>query len=153
MLFRSTHSIAATIALQLVESLQRVVFAQVIPIMDRYVGMGTFIGRPGREYMSRATPDLLRAAVHNDNDWFGDTRVWDEIIPAAWQQTIAALKKRLGNNPNQWRYGAWHTITMAHPLGRIPVIGKLFNRGPFEDRKSTRLNSSHVSESRMPSSA
>ncbi len=128
----STHSIAATIALQFVDELQRVVFAQLLPIMDRNIGMGAFVGRPGREYMNRATPDLLRAAFLNDNDWFGDTRAWDDIIPAAWQQTVTVLKKRLGNNPNQWRYGAWHTITLAHAMGSLPLIGKLFNRGPFE---------------------
>ena len=128
----STHSIAATIALQFVDELQRVVFAQLLPIMDRNIGMGAFVGRPGREYMNRATPDLLRAAFLNDNDWFGDTRAWDDIIPAAWQKTVAVLKKRLGNNPNQWRYGAWHTITLTHAMGSLPLVGKLFNRGPFE---------------------
>ena len=38
----------------------------------------------------------------------------------------------------------------------IPHIGKktdIFSNRQKEDRKSTRLNSSHVSESRMPSSA
>ena len=33
------------------------------------------------------------------------------------------------------------------------VLKRLFPRVYSEDRKSTRLNSSHVSESRMPSSA
>ena len=34
-----------------------------------------------------------------------------------------------------------------------PVIEMKISNSSFEDRKSTRLNSSHVSESRMPSSA
>ena len=37
-------------------------------------------------------------------------------------------------------------------VGRVPVIGKLLRR-ILEDRKSTRLNSSHIQKSRMPSSA
>ena len=37
---------------------------------------------------------------------------------------------------------------------KLPFHSKKFNTAAFgEDRKSTRLNSSHVSESRMPSSA
>lgn len=128
----ATHSIAATIALQFVDELQRVVFTHLLPIMEQTIGMGALVGRPGREYMNRATPDLLQAAVRNDNDWFGDTRAWDDIIPLAWQQTMTTLKKRLGQNPNQWRYGAWHTITLKHAMGALPLIGALFNRGPFE---------------------
>ena len=34
-----------------------------------------------------------------------------------------------------------------------PIIGRFEKAHPEPDRKSTRLNSSHVSESRMPSSA
>ncbi|MFN5677005.1 MAG: penicillin acylase family protein [Roseiflexaceae bacterium] len=128
----ATHSIASTIALQFVEELQHVVFASHLDMMQRILGIGALISRPGREYMNRATPDMLRAALLNDNDWFGDTRAWDDVLPTAWQQTVRTLKKRLGNNPNQWRYGAWHTITLAHPLGAIPLIGKLFTRGPYE---------------------
>ena len=43
------------------------------------------------------------------------------------------------------------------PRGRAPAVGELFQfpsaANGLRDRKSTRLNSSHVSESRMPSSA
>ena len=36
----------------------------------------------------------------------------------------------------------------------IPVVGKIAVSGAYNvDRKSTRLNSSHIEESRMPSSA
>lgn len=128
----ATHSIAATIALQLVDEMQKVIFANVADLMQANMGLGAWTSRPGREFMNRVTPDMIRAAFLNDNDWFGDARAWDDVLPQAWSNTIATLKKRLGNNPNQWRYGAWHTLTLAHPIGAIPVIGKLFNRGPFE---------------------
>ena len=39
------------------------------------------------------------------------------------------------------------TMTMAHK------VAELYSSTLRQDRKSTRLNSSHVSESRMPSSA
>jgi penicillin amidase len=82
--------------------------------------------------MQRTLPNILAAATLNDNDWFGDTRSWDDIIPLAWQRTIAVLRKRLGTNLNAWRYGAWHTIAFTHALGSVPIIGNLFNRGVFE---------------------
>ena len=44
-------------------------------------------------------------------------------------------------------------ITVEQPRGIMFEKIYLNHIDPFEDRKSTRLNSSHVSESRMPSSA
>ena len=48
--------------------------------------------------------------------------------------------------------GAGHS-TLSQPGKRLNVTGLELNGGTISDRKSTRLNSSHVSESRMPSSA
>ena len=47
---------------------------------------------------------------------------------------------------NTWRAGALVAIATPHPVFFCPA-----RRGP--DRKSTRLNSSHIQKSRMPSSA
>ena len=41
-------------------------------------------------------------------------------------------------------------VDKHNPIGKIPALSV---KGMDLDRKSTRLNSSHVSESRMPSSA
>ena len=40
-------------------------------------------------------------------------------------------------------------MTYSHEVEHMCVVKK----GPNQDRKSTRLNSSHIEESRMPSSA
>ena len=43
--------------------------------------------------------------------------------------------------------------TFVHDLNRVPVPDHLLERFDVIDRKSTRLNSSHIQKSRMPSSA
>ena len=50
--------------------------------------------------------------------------------------------------------GLNHEESSQLPFGGVPVIA-VRDRGllPSEDRKSTRLNSSHIQKSRMPSSA
>ena len=57
---------------------------------------------------------------------------------------LALLEKGV---PFEEAYAATHSsdeaVLSASPLGKIP----------FVDRKSTRLNSSHIQKSRMPSSA
>ena len=47
-----------------------------------------------------------------------------------------------------YRCGEFTTLSTASP---VPF--RLALNGSFRDRKSTRLNSSHIEESRMPSSA
>ena len=49
------------------------------------------------------------------------------------------------------QYREHHPYRLSFPLRKLVGIASVFTMGP--DRKSTRLNSSHVSESRMPSSA
>jgi penicillin amidase len=31
----------------------------------------------------------------------------------------------------EWRYGRFHTLTLRHPLGGVPALAPLFNRGPY----------------------
>ena len=43
--------------------------------------------------------------------------------------------------------------TIGLLLGMMIIVGVIAETGIFQDRKSTRLNSSHIQKSRMPSSA
>ncbi|MFM2274109.1 MAG: hypothetical protein RL702_3174 [Pseudomonadota bacterium] len=45
---------------------------------------------------------------------------------------IDHLKRTLGANPGQWRWGTAHTLTHVHPLGMQKPLDKIFNVGPFE---------------------
>ena len=80
--------------------------------------------------------------------------LYPEVIPeggkeAAWLQRAPGLRTltQLPNGPVRglWQYGDYGYAVSGSRLYRIDT--------DWTDRKSTRLNSSHVSESRMPSSA
>ena len=71
----------------------------------------------------------------------------DRIVIRQDGRTVAEHSRSFGRGDTL--YDPWHYVPV---LARKP--GALRNGAPFkEDRKSTRLNSSHRSLSRMPSSA
>jgi len=125
----TVDSIAATVGVQFLEELKLAAFAPVRALMAENYGMGAFVGQPGRDYMNRALPRLLLAARNNDLSWFRDGRTWDDVIAQAWQSAMSTIRKRLGDNPARWQYGSWHQVHFKHPLGAIPLVGRLFNRG------------------------
>ena len=79
--------------------------------------------RPGRKFDSRAFTPAQRSAI--------------QAGIAETEAEIRSGPRRFGRTVDGWSYPERH----------------LGNFGDDQDRKSTRLNSSHVSESRMPSSA
>ncbi|WP_342245036.1 penicillin acylase family protein [Pseudomonas sp. OTU5201] len=54
-----------------------------------------------------------------------------EVVKAAWQASLAHLKKTLGEDSSKWLWGTGHTLTHAHPLGQQKPLNLLFNVGPF----------------------
>jgi penicillin G amidase len=48
-------------------------------------------------------------------------------LAAAWRDAAAAM----GDDPAGWDYEELHQLTLAHPLGRAPLLGRFFDRGPF----------------------
>lgn len=54
-----------------------------------------------------------------------------EIVKAAWQASLAHLRKTLGEDSAKWSWGAAHTLTHNHPLGQQQPLDRLFNVGPF----------------------
>ncbi|MCP6330174.1 penicillin acylase family protein, partial [Klebsiella pneumoniae] len=79
---------------------------------------------------------LPRLAADADSPW------WDnrgtphkenraDGVKAAWQASLAHLKKTLGDDPAAWNWGKAHTLTHSHPLGQQKPLDLLFNVGPF----------------------
>jgi len=49
-------------------------------------------------------------------------------LAAAWSEG----KRRWGEAVASWPYGTIHRIVFDHPLGGLPLLGRWFNRGPFD---------------------
>jgi len=62
------------------------------------------------------------------------TETFTDLVKISFYQAINSLKEELGNNPEKWEWGKVHQLTLAHPMGQVKIIDKIFNlnRGPFE---------------------
>jgi penicillin amidase len=68
--------------------------------------------------------------------WFDDVRTpevegRDEIVDAALVRAWAVGVERWGEEVRNWAWGEMHTLELRHPLGALPLLGRLANRGPF----------------------
>jgi penicillin amidase len=80
------------------------------------------LGKRQVSHMSR----LLR---DNPAETLGDSR--DEMIKKALAGGMEKLKNEFGENPRNWAWGSIRPLTLEHPFGGHPILGKVFNRGPF----------------------
>ena len=93
----------------------------------------------------------------------------DDFVKACYRTAcdagvdIVELGKKLAESEDYPRdkFGKWNfcdgddlkRVVDSHPCENPPLIAVMYDVGRVEDRKSTRLNSSHIPLSRMPSSA
>lgn len=71
----------------------------------------------------------------NNNDWFDDTQTAiketrDDIISKSFAEAIAELTGKFGSDSLKWKWGELHKTVFDHVLGRIPLLGAVFSRGP-----------------------
>jgi len=86
--------------------------------------------------------EVMRSLVQEPHNAFWDDKetkdiveTRDDIFARAFEDAVKEIRKELGKDPAQWRWGALHTVTFENQtLGKsgIPPIENLFNRGPFE---------------------
>ena len=75
----------------------------------------------------RSRPELLRMLAARDDTFFADGRTWDRVF----RRALAAAVRELGADPRLWRRGRTHRLRFAHALDAIPVVRRLFSRGPY----------------------
>jgi penicillin amidase len=72
--------------------------------------------------------------------WWDDVATVDkeetftDIVQKSFRETVAWLRGELGSEPENWKWGTIHTLTLKHPMGSVAILDFLFNlnRGPYE---------------------
>lgn len=115
--------------------LLRIVYQEISDLFQAPAASGSFSVLPANIYLECALPTVLaRMAsqpLDQPDEWLGQGRSWGGVLRAALGRTVAELTERLGDDPNRWQYGRLHTLTLRHPLGSVPALTPLFNRGPW----------------------
>jgi penicillin amidase len=116
--------------------LLRVVYAELGELIGAQGGLGAFGALPSNTYLERALPEVLaRAEAATDltrpDAWLGGERSWGAVLGEALRLAVVELCEKLGPDPAKWSYGKIHTLTLRHPLGSVPALAPIFNRGPW----------------------
>ncbi len=80
---------------------------------------------------------LERILKHDKHAWIDDITTMEhvetkqELIVKSFHQAAAFLREQFGEDEIRWTWGALHTLTINHPLGKHPLLRKQFNLGPF----------------------
>ena len=88
-------------------------------------------------FMLRAETRLLELLQnHEESPWYTDAasgrrRTKEELIETALKLTVHRLRREVNPTPRKWAWGRMHQIRYSHTLGSAPILGWLFNRGPY----------------------
>ena len=88
-------------------------------------------------FMLRAETRLLELLQREeDSPWYADAasgrrRTREELIETALKLAVARLRRDVNPTPRNWAWGRMHQIRYSHTLGSAPILGWLFNRGPY----------------------
>ncbi len=81
-------------------------------------------------FAARRVGRLSRLLRERPPGWFGDG--WQAEIDDALRSVYLYAFRRLGEPTARWRWGRVRKLTLAHPMGRVPLLGAVLNLGPFE---------------------
>ncbi len=131
------ESAASTIYTTMRYHLERRAFAELGDIRYAQTGLDLFGTMPCASYLDRRVlPDIMQriaqAHMQDGHDpWLGEEHTWTALLQECMAITVAELRSRLGNKPHTWHYGRIHKLMLRHPLGSIPGLAPLFNRGTW----------------------
>ena len=127
----AADSLGGLIYARLREKLMPLAYAEIAKPLGMITGLGALAALPGLSYLHRALPGTLRRIAQHDDAWLPGEQTWDDVLGEAWQAAIDELRHEFGDDVQTWRYGRAHKLTLRHPLGVVPGLAKLLNRGPF----------------------
>jgi penicillin G amidase len=102
----------------------------------------TFLDQMGEDLYERFlhnrgnTNAFDRMILSGKSAWFDNLETEeeegrDDIIAAAFKNTVAFLSEEAGPNPSDWQWGKLHTFTLKHNLGSVEMLARVYNRGPY----------------------
>jgi penicillin amidase len=79
---------------------------------------------------------VTNLVLKGTSGWFDDVRTpevetRDAIVRKSLRDALGELRRRLNGELKEWRWGRVHTVTFSHVLGAHPLLGRIFNVGPF----------------------
>ena len=111
------HSAAALILNVLADELTRAVL---VPRL----GAELFQGLYGKRHLRSALEGILN---RDDTFWCGEGGC-SPLLDAAMDRSLIRISEKLGRDPSQWRWGAWHPAISSHkPFGQVTGLSALFN--------------------------
>ena len=68
-----------------------------------------------------------------DNVSTPEKESFKDIVQKSFMDALDSLKNKSGENPDDWKWGSIHTLTLKHPMGKVSALDFAFklNRGPF----------------------
>jgi len=59
---------------------------------------------------------------------------FSQVVLRSFRDTVQDLVMDRGENPEDWEWGKIHKLHLAHPMGSVKILARVFrlNRGPFQ---------------------
>ena len=111
----------------LMRRLQAEAYAELGDDLLPFLGAGQSEATAGFGLFERSRPVVLALLRERDDSFFEDGRTWDGVFRKALAESV----RELGADPGTWRWGRLHQVLFDHPFAELPVLGKVFSRGPY----------------------
>lgn len=127
----AASSVGATVYTHLVAALcRRVVLAKAGGgAADAALGRGATSFLPYNLLFARRISHLVRLVVEQPDGWFPGG--WPQMIREAALEALREIERRAGPDPIDWAWGRVRPLRLKHPFGDKPLLGRLFDLGPY----------------------
>lgn len=128
----STRSIETTIFQIFISHLMQEVARSVpAPLQMSLFGLGPHENlQPVNDFQGQFLTILLNMLENPESKWLKSTQK-NRILEVCLEKTAVSLEANFGKNPEDWRWGKHHQITLKHPLGIVKPLSNLLNIGPI----------------------
>lgn len=96
---------------------------------DYALGRGFTDLLTGTTFAGGRVSTLIRRIEEQPDGWFRSG--WPDEMADALASVVRHLRREHGIEPSGWHWGALRRLTLQHPIGRIPALAPVFNRGPY----------------------